>query len=51
MVTPLDLVSLRSVTCPRFAKQFYTEIGDKTSAGKKTLSHNIKRKGRLTGYS
>ena len=26
----------------------YTEITDKTSAGKKT--HNVKRKGRLTGY-
>ena len=32
------LLSLRSVTCPKFAKQFYTEVRDKTSAGKMTYA-------------
>ena len=38
-------LSLRSVTCPKSAKQFYTEVRDKTSAvGKedtRTRAHNV----------
>ena len=29
-------LSLRSVMCPKFAKQIYTVVRDKISAGKKT---------------
>ena len=50
MTGPLSL-TLRSVTCLRIAKQPYTKIRDKTSAGKKTRAYNVKRNdGRLNGY-
>ena len=44
-------VTCPSATCPRFVIRPYTKISDKTSTEKKIDAHNVKRTGRMTGYS